>query len=337
MITQSRQPPTSNTGVSHPKNDPDSLKTGISISARIDWLSLSVPECATPKATHIFDEIYRGAELQDRPHMGYRNNTECLLTGARLLTDSFAGNERITIELPGQACQFLGDVKEVLTPWADLYPLLTNVPRIDLAIDLMGDVSHVIPSLIESHRSGNIHPALAGNVQQGFDAKTLTDTGHSYYLGATSSDKRVNIYDKGVQTGEFGPGKWVRWESRFRNQPAVVVLQSLINDPSENLLRRLAAGICTSISGPFEETYNLLTDSPLRVSKTIAPRSALKTLDNLRNVLQVLVEAAAITGDNPVDLIDHFGLLDKKEGSRNPRRTAVAREIINLYTMDTNK
>ena len=337
MITQSRQPPPSNTGVSHPKNPPNDQKTGIGISARIDWLSLSIPDCATPKATKLFTDIYPGAELQDRPFNGYRSNQMCLLTGAKLLTDSFAGNNRITIELPGQACQFLGEIEPVLTPWADLFPLITNVPRIDLAIDLLGDVSHVIPALIESHRSGNINPDLAGSVRQDFDGKTLTDTSHSYYLGSTKSDKYVNIYDKGEQTGEFETGKWVRWEARFKNKIAISVLQSLINEPTENRLRSLAAGVCTSVSGPFEDTFKLLTDAPIRVSKPVPPRSALKTLDNVRRVLQVLVEAAAITGDNAHDIIDHFDLLQQTPGSRNTRRTAVAQEIINLYTMDTNK
>ena len=335
MISHSASNPRpGNTGVSHPQNPPESPKTDIGISATIDWFSLSGPDFQQPEARHIFELTYPGSELQPRGRHGYQSMLMCPLTSAALMWDDSAGKGRYTLELSGQACQWLGTPSEVLSPWKPLYPSVTNILRIDLAIDLIGDYQHAIPSLIDSHRSGCVNPPLVGHIYDQFDPKTNQTAGQTYYLGSIKSDKRVKLYDKGLQTGEFEAGKWIRWESTFKNQVGVQVFQRLLEDPSEENIRNMAAGVITAVSGPFAKTYELLSEAPLRLSRKLPERTVGKSLAHLHKQLQVVVEAARLIGEDPHQLLRHFDLLEPIETCRNPRRDKLAREIICQYTLD---
>ena len=331
----SKSPHPYNMGASHPLTGSDRRFTDLALSANIDHLAFSGPGFKLPEAREIFQQVYPGSELAPHGRHGYRSLLVCPLTQAQLLWDDSAGNDRYTLELHGEACRHLGTCPEILSPWRALFPTMTNVPRIDLALDIIGPLPNALPDLIESHRTGCISPPLRGSVTDDFDGVTNQLVGHTYYLGAKSSDKRVRFYDKGQETGDMAAGTWHRWEAQFRNKVAVQVLNLLLTDSSETNIRNLAAGVVETVGGPFEETYKLLATEPLRISRQIPQRSVGKSLEHLHKQLQVVVEAARIIGVDPHSILDHFDLLDPLETSRNPRRAKLARELSVAYTLDT--
>ena len=333
---RSRQgPQPSNTGAVPNEITPDSLKTQMGLSASIDWLTFSGPDCDTPQARQIFQQTYHSADLQDRGFKGYRQHLLCPVTGAKFLWDDYQGHGRYTIELPGHACQYLGEAPEILEPWGRLFQTSTNIPRLDLAIDIVGDCRHVIRDLIESHLAGHITPSLDGEHISEYKPTRPDSCGDTYYLGSKTSRKRVCVYDKGVQTGEYPPGHWIRWEARFRDEAASPVLMALLNKPDTDNIRALAAGVIQSSGGSFQQTYEILSTEPIRLPTPRTKSTVPKRMEHLKRQLACIVEAAAITGDDPIELIRHFEILEPDpHRAQNSAQRSLAIDIITQYNLD---
>ena len=109
-----------------------------------------------------------------------------------------------------------------------------NFPRIDLAIDDHKPYLN-IPELIRLTKQGLISSQLRNyseNASGELSESIPVHKGNTLYLGSSNSDFRIVFYEKGYEQAEkFGKEldpNWNRYELRFRQERANIVVQELI-------------------------------------------------------------------------------------------------------------
>lgn len=123
--------------------------------------------------------------------------------------------------------------------WFDLLERVcrydVNFPRIDLAIDDRKPYLH-IPELVRLTEDGMLSSQLRSVSENGsgeLSEEAMIHKGKSLYIGSKTSDFRLVFYEKGYEQAEkFGKEldtNWNRYELRFRQERAVMVVRELIN------------------------------------------------------------------------------------------------------------
>ena len=122
--------------------------------------------------------------------------------------------------------------------WFDFFARVcqyhVNFPRIDLAIDDHKPYLN-IPELIRLTKQGLISSQLRNyseNASGELSESIPVHKGNTLYLGSSNSDFRIVFYEKGYEQAEkFGKEldpNWNRYELRFRQERANIVVQELI-------------------------------------------------------------------------------------------------------------
>lgn len=118
--------------------------------------------------------------------------------------------------------------------FARVYQYRVNFPRIDLAIDDHKPYLN-IPELIRLTKQGLISSQLRNyseNASGELSESIPVHKGNTLYLGSSNSDFRIVFYEKGYEQAEkFGKEldpNWNRYELRFRQERANIVVQELI-------------------------------------------------------------------------------------------------------------
>lgn len=154
------------------------------------------------------------------------------------MTDKFA---RCTMELSGQACRLLELLNNGLEFWCPFFCMICSLggscSRCDLAIDDMKGEYFTIMDLFNKVMAGEYvcSSQLWNVVAKGTrDDETHSDTGFTIYLGSTSSERQLCIYNKKserkVNGFETFIEYWVRYELRFKKDTANTLFHNhLIN------------------------------------------------------------------------------------------------------------
>lgn len=153
-----------------------------------------------------------------------------------------AGRDDIHVQLSGRACdREIYNLLELVAP-------NDHVTRLDVAIDCVGsgytcsqlwgwlrrgsfasvssDIRQVEGLLSRKGRVSKVHRGWGDDdsrFQENCDLpsnrqKTRSNSGHTIYIGSSSSDRMVRIYDKGVESGTGAD--WLRFEVQLRRESA---------------------------------------------------------------------------------------------------------------------
>ena len=187
--------------------------------------------------------------------------------------------------------------------FARVYQYRVNFPRIDLAIDDHKPYLN-IPELIRLTKQGLISSQLRNyseNASGELSESIPVHKGNTLYLGSSNSDFRIVFYEKGYEQAEkFGKEldpNWNRYELRFRQERANIVVQELI-------ARRDVAEIAMSVLNgkirfleqpenkstsrkrlyPTYPPWKLFMQDIEKIKLTIQPQK--KTLDSIWNWLE---------------------------------------------------
>ena len=191
--------------------------------------------------------------------------------------------------------------------WFDFFARVcqyrVNFPRIDLAIDDHKPYLN-IPELIRLTKQGLISSQLRNyseNASGELSESIPVHKGNTLYLGSSNSDFRIVFYEKGYeQVEKFGKEldpNWNRYELRFRQERANIVVQELI-------ARRDVAEIAMSVLNgkirfleqpenkstsrkrlyPTYPPWKLFMQDIEKIKLTIQPQK--KTLDSIWNWLE---------------------------------------------------
>ena len=191
--------------------------------------------------------------------------------------------------------------------WFDFFARVcqyrVNFPRIDLAIDDHKPYLN-IPELIRLTKQGLISSQLRNyseNASGELSESIPVHKGNTLYLGSSNSDFRIVFYEKGYEQAEkFGKEldpNWNRYELRFRQERANIVVQELI-------ARRDVAEIAMSVLNgkirfleqpenkstsrkrlyPTYPPWELFMQDIEKIKLTIQPQK--KTLDSIWNWLE---------------------------------------------------
>lgn len=331
MISEAISPQPCNTGAPQPKNRLESSETPIRVSAHIDYLKLSGPPDSYPLARSIFKDIYPSVEPIEIGTKFYRKGLVHPVTQTHFLWHSSKQDEDWMLDIGGKGCQFIGDARQIVEAFKPLESQRHNCPRLDIAIDCFGDVSTFIDLMKESINAHAVQPILQfdpRNVSRGGGRK-----GHSFYYGSETSRKRLFMYDKGLQQGE-GEGRWVRWETRFRDNFSSDAWSIIKETPCADVLQGLGAGIIKNVRGAGQEVFNTIARSPIHLSTPKRESTLQKRLTHIRRQCVLIAEAAQSHGVDPYELarrLDLFDLDPENPPSRDPRRTGFAQELIMDY------
>lgn len=131
----------------------------------------------------------------------------------------------IFVTLSGKPCALIGSERMCeLIRYIDSSPTPTTnqkrgrLSRVDLALD---DFERVVgvPQVVAALKGPEaVSRARKGREMIGFDVGSAEITGETAYLGAPSSDRRLRVYDKTLESG--GVVDSVRWELQFRDKAA---------------------------------------------------------------------------------------------------------------------
>ena len=189
-------------------------------TAMIDWLGVTFPDEVT------LDTVYKfigpdGWVGMMKGAMGYRKG---LIRGnVRILFDGTSGMGT-HIEASGKGCRELeGD--GLISDWSiflkNIIESEAKFSRLDVAIDdRTGCLS--MPNILDCFNSGLIVSRYkTGRVISGRKLNDATELGSTLYLGSSSSDTMIRLYDKAAESGE--EGNHIRVELQTRNDRANIL------------------------------------------------------------------------------------------------------------------
>ena len=172
---------------------------------------------------------------------GYQGYRKSILgpAGARLHFDP-PNAAHFNLSLPGQACQLAGS-DYLKRFFGYCIQNCGKARRIDLALDDFDKL--ITPQDVEAefHSSNAVtHLRTIMGIQEskrGFPERA----GATRYLGAASSDRRLRVYDKNVESG--GKVDAIRWELQARRKAAEKCLHDLGNGAWGEVIRRYLVGL----------------------------------------------------------------------------------------------
>lgn len=330
MISENPEPPTCNTGVTHPLTTSEPTFPEITSECSIDHLRLTGRAETYAQALNLWHEIMPGSDRQGHGNQFYRDAFHHPLSDASLWISQITVEDGWMIELSGSACQWFESSGALLTAFS---PLIThpdvNCSRIDLAVDLFGPVDHLIENLIESaeHDPPLITPVLICLPFR--KRRGLQWLSHGVNLGSRASSRYLRVYDKGLESNTMPKGQWIRWEAEYKHKAANPILSCLASNQTDDSLRSLSRGVIENVFGPGEEFASLVHRSPLRPRLDRSAESLAGHVSYLRGAVSTVVRAAQLSGMDPVEILAGLDVFDvTRVLGRNPRREKQALNII---------
>lgn len=183
----------------------------------IDWLSVTaVPDCVDDVSDLLEMWSPRSEWISIGPGGGYGQRFK-LPNGVRLELDR-RDSGRFRVDVPGAACATLGSERvHQLGQTAGMGGTFT---RVDVRMDLRGDSVSLVDDLAASCRAGQLRGVRSFQLWPIFNADGVRMEGDGVSLGRYGSVRLIRVYDKGLETGLFPRGTWVRWEVQLREEYA---------------------------------------------------------------------------------------------------------------------
>lgn len=180
------------------------LETGI------DFLSFTLKTGGIQRAIQILGETPEPLIAKERGLYGYKFSLVC--PGVTVL-HSPGERSDVHVQLSGTACAFYQD--KLLS----MVPEDANVSRCDVRCDVLGGLMSV--EEIWGYLRRRCYSGSARTINLCHSLKSDEYAGATIYLGASASDVRLRMYDKGAETGTSkNPRQWVRFEFQLRNESA---------------------------------------------------------------------------------------------------------------------
>lgn len=329
IVSQSTiQPPACITGADNSRNT-DSDQSGRICS--IDWIRLTGPQETQNLARSIAETSFGTLEDQGHGFGKYGRQFINPDSGIMFLQDNVNGGSW-QLEVSGSSCSWKG------TP--GLIELLktmrtrteSTITRLDVAVDLIGNVEHAIDHLTESVKNGLVSP---GNRQCDPRCTTSGDrvTSHGLYVGSRSSRWFLRLYDKGLETKSRPKGEWVRWEVECHAETADTAAQLLEAVPTDDQIASIASGFFVRVDGPGKEIWVRLGEEVRTLPATKKKRTGLGFLQFQvgRNTAPTICEAARRVGVDPYEFARALDMFNCPEIKRSPEREGVVRDLVLMY------
>ena len=183
----------------------------------VDWLSVTGLGACSDDVCELLDSWSPRSEWTDIGPGGGYGARFTLPSGVKLRLDQNKTG-RYWVELPGGACATLGaDRVHQLGQRAGMGGTFT---RVDVRMDLRGDVVSLVDDLAASCRAGHLRGLRSFQLWPIFNADGVNMEGDGVSLGRYGSLRMVRVYDKGLETQSSPRGTWVRWETQLRAEYA---------------------------------------------------------------------------------------------------------------------
>lgn len=210
--------------------------------------------------------------------------------------------------------------------------------RIDIALD---DRDCFVPiwKITEAKRAGNFFNALESSYHE--SSKRGQDIGRTIYFGAATSQKRLRIYDKTVESS--GKIKGNRWEAEFRKKAAREALYQWLEEIDSGIERavrwckNVVVGVidfrdrggddpnrsrCKPLEW-FTEFCSKLSATPIRLRVTIPVQSMQKSINWVTDyVAPTLTSLRSVLGKDFPEFIERT-MLEGGERLSNIRRKLI--------------
>ena len=304
----------------------------------IDWMRLTGLESDTKSALRVFSKHFPDPIDSGHGFGKFRRLLQASDSPALFASENVNGGSWL-IELSGEVCQ------SITTPglMRFIQDLIKTCPgitatRIDIATDLVGNVSTAINDLKESIQANDCTP----NGRK-FDPRSTTrgdvQLSNGFYVGSRQSRQFLRVYDKGLETKSHPAGHWIRWEVQFNKEAAPFVLGQLLRSHAQDSLCSLAQGFYSNVDGPGRTTWLRLGDSPQAVPALKKVRSGDGFINNFKRCsAPTIVQVAARLQTDPYDLARELGIFDVDPSTlnRSPERERVVRDIVLMYSEDAD-
>lgn len=194
--------------------------------------------------------------------------------GALLMTD---GNEDMGTGLvwPGdalrdaRACGFTDrELCTELSAWG------AKFSRLDLALDIRQPRKLTPRWFARQYRAGKVVTPGRG-IEERRQDNAGEQIGAGVYLGSPSSDRRLRVYDKGLESATDAPDRWTRFELQTRRDQAKAHARAVVECTDTSLVVRQALRQFCVIDHPdYEEALTApavaIPDVPRAPHKTLA-------------------------------------------------------------------
>lgn len=304
----------------------------------IDWMRLTGQESDTKTALRIFSDHFPDPLDSGHGFGKFRRLLQASDTPALFASGNVNGGSWL-VELSGEVCQSLTTpgVMRFVKDLQRACPTITAT-RVDVAVDLAGDVTTAIADLKESIQTNDCTP----NGRK-FDPRRTTrgdvQLSDGFYVGSRQSRQFLRVYDKGLETKCFPRGRWIRWEVQFNKEASPYVLGQLLRSHDQDALCSLAQGFYTNVDGPGRKTWLRLGDTPQAVPAIKKVRSGDGFINNFKRCsAPTVVQAAARLQTDPYDLARELGIFDVDPSTlnRSPERERVVRDIVLMYSEEAD-
>ena len=154
------------------------------------------------------------------------------------LTQRKGGRPSLRFELTGQGCGIYeqrgdpdaGHAQRWLALRAKLARVDALLTRVDVAFDDFDGVRNLELARC-MYDVGEFDYTFAGETKRPqFKAFTASQGGDTFYVGHSSSEKQLRVYQKGKQLGDQD-SEWVRWELQLRSSSRKRVSLDVLEDP----------------------------------------------------------------------------------------------------------
>lgn len=194
-------------------------------SVKVDYLNFTTRR-SLPDIISLFSYLVTPLTADEKGMYGYSFR---LSSPDGVMVLYSAGRDDIHVQMSGKACD--ADVHKLV----DLLLPSDHVTRLDIALDCIGSgitcseiwgwlcqgsfasVSSSIRQIEGLLSRKSSYARSSSELSERFE-KTRSNSGHTIYVGAPSSDRMVRIYDKGAES-ETGTD-WLRFEIQLRRESA---------------------------------------------------------------------------------------------------------------------
>lgn len=294
-------------------------------SVCIDWLSYTGPSSEVERVRDFLSEQCglgdpdpdntKGGKFYSRGyHWGHI---------ALLYKPEDRGMGHFLLQIPGSGCTAIRETRRLSDLCRYLHEHGCKPTRVDIAVDFYsrdgGGSVDLVQKVLAACHAGELVGTRTFTPGGGFKLKAgeCIPEGRSVSLGRRGrlgSGRYVVVYEKGLESGTCGPGQWHRWEARFSQASAAMLVGALIVDTGETHLRALALGAMDFLDRPGARRrdrqraswWAAIIDG--QEVRTVRPRRVRSTLDGVRHwidtgVAGTLKTYALASGKNLAELV----------------------------------
>lgn len=236
----------------------------------IDWATLTGPKKCFLDVQMLVRELPIIVGLKDcKGKNGYEQCVE-LVTEAGpagiLQAEGAHFNGWWCLRLYGLGCQLLGAdrlrqlLSRILSLPGDIdpetqKPSLVHCTRVDISCDLRGPgCKTFIDNAIAAYDADCMMHARTAEARREYSAPGVLKR-HEIRCGSDSSVQYVKIYDKGLESKEYGPGVWIRWEARFFKEMGDAALSQVLASGSAFSFASRAASVVEFCTDKRKHTF----------------------------------------------------------------------------------